>query len=169
MATEASICKVKANECLNEPLVDAFTKIINVWFPLEIYATRIFATLDPSLRWFIGDFPLTPQYFESSLSVNCHDGRRQVARLVVAGLWWSLFIVGNREYVLCRREVFEDVQKPGYERRGLWWSCQQRSYDGRRWSYMVADIYLVPQSCNGRRLVDLARPLYDGRRAIGDF
>ena len=27
------------------------------------------------LRWFIGDFTLTPQYFESSLSVNCHDGR----------------------------------------------------------------------------------------------
>ena len=25
------------------------------------------------LRWFIGDFTLTPQYFESSLSVNCHD------------------------------------------------------------------------------------------------
>ena len=28
---------------------------------------------DPLLRWFIGDFTLTPQYFESSLSVNCHD------------------------------------------------------------------------------------------------
>ena len=27
------------------------------------------------LRWFIGDFTLTPQYFESSLSVNCHDDR----------------------------------------------------------------------------------------------
>ena len=27
------------------------------------------------LRWFIGDFTLTPQYFESSLTVNCHDGR----------------------------------------------------------------------------------------------
>ena len=25
------------------------------------------------LRWFIGDFTLTPQYFASSLSVNCHD------------------------------------------------------------------------------------------------
>ena len=25
------------------------------------------------IRWFIGDFTLTPQYFESSLSVNCHD------------------------------------------------------------------------------------------------
>ena len=25
------------------------------------------------VRWFIGDFTLTPQYFESSLSVNCHD------------------------------------------------------------------------------------------------
>ena len=24
------------------------------------------------VRWFIGDFTLTPQYFESSLSVNCH-------------------------------------------------------------------------------------------------
>ena len=24
------------------------------------------------LRWFIGDFTLTPQYFASSLSVNCH-------------------------------------------------------------------------------------------------
>ena len=26
-----------------------------------------------NLRWFIGDFTLTPQYFESSLSVNCHN------------------------------------------------------------------------------------------------
>ena len=28
--------------------------------------------LDWLLRWFIGDFTLTPQYFASSLSVNCH-------------------------------------------------------------------------------------------------
>ena len=27
------------------------------------------------LRWFIGDFTLTPQYFASSLSVNCHDSQ----------------------------------------------------------------------------------------------
>ena len=27
------------------------------------------------LRWFICDFTLTPQYFASSLSVNCHDSQ----------------------------------------------------------------------------------------------
>ena len=27
------------------------------------------------LRWLIGDFTLTPQYFASSLSVNCHDSQ----------------------------------------------------------------------------------------------
>ena len=26
-----------------------------------------------NVRWFIGDFTLTPQYFASNLSVNCHD------------------------------------------------------------------------------------------------
>ena len=30
---------------------------------------------DRILRWFIGDFTLTPQYFASSLSVNCHDSQ----------------------------------------------------------------------------------------------
>ena len=29
----------------------------------------------PFLRWFIGDFTRTFQFFESSLSVNCYDGR----------------------------------------------------------------------------------------------
>ena len=28
-----------------------------------------------TLRWFIGDFTLTPPYLESGVSVNCHDGR----------------------------------------------------------------------------------------------
>ena len=37
----------------------------------EIPGTLTYAST--ILRWFIGDFTLTPQYFESSLSVNCHD------------------------------------------------------------------------------------------------
>ena len=35
-------------------------------------------------RWFIGDFTLTPQYFASSLSVNCHDS--QIHRLPTISL-----------------------------------------------------------------------------------
>ena len=35
--------------------------------------TDLSRAFDCLLRWFIGDFTLTPQYFESSLSVNCHD------------------------------------------------------------------------------------------------
>ena len=45
------------------------------------------------------------------------------------GAWgplWAhglLLIVGNRKTVVGRREVCENVQKPGYDRRGLWRSC----------------------------------------------
>ena len=31
--------------------------------------------METNLRWFIDDFTLTPQYFASSLSVNCHDSQ----------------------------------------------------------------------------------------------
>ena len=90
------------------------------------------------------------------------------------GLSWV--IVVDRRQVVGSREVFEHVQKPGFDRRGLWRSCVvfsrsetdvQPSYDGRRWSWVVADIFWSPGSYIGRRLA--ARPSYDGRRAVGDF
>ena len=49
-------------------------------------------------------------------------------------------IVVDRWTVVGRREVFEHVQKPGYDRRGIWRSCVvfnrfetdvQPSHDGR--------------------------------------
>ena len=94
------------------------------------------------------------RYVYTSLRLKIVDCRRQVARLVVGGLWWSLLVVGNHETVLSRREVFEHVQKSGYDRRGLWWSCVifnrsetdvQPSYDGRRWSCHWSLILLVPR------------------------
>ena len=54
----------------------------------RVYMLDGFTTIDPTtksyrvsqkgyrnVRWFIGDFTLTPQYFASSLSVNCHDSQ----------------------------------------------------------------------------------------------
>ena len=60
-----------------------------------------------------------------------------------------------------RREVFEHVQKPGYDLRGLWRSWVvisrsdtdvQPSYDGRRWSYVIVDMFWFPGSSIGHRL-----------------
>ena len=87
------------------------------------------------------------------------------------GRGWSLLIVGNRKTVVGRREVFE----PGYNRRGLWRSCVvfnrseanvQPSYDGRRWSYVITDIFWCTGLCIGHRIA--AWPSY-GRRTVGDF
>ena len=39
------------------------------------------------IRWLIGDFTLTPQYFELSLSVNCHDGRFHRLSTIMFNLW----------------------------------------------------------------------------------
>ena len=42
---------------------------------ITIVMKRIQKLCDLHIRWFIGDFALTSQYFASSLSVNCHDRR----------------------------------------------------------------------------------------------
>ena len=44
-------------------------------FVLYIVYHCLFPPIYWNVRWFIGDFTRTPQYFASSLSVNCHDSQ----------------------------------------------------------------------------------------------